>query len=100
MWIRSQDREKLVKTNSIRMCDKSCREVNVSKFWILGDNGYFLAEYTTKEKALQVLDMIEEHITLGKEIHKESYTDKRGVYHEDVWNDGDNVFQMPLDSEV
>lgn len=62
LWIRSQDREKITKVNS----------VNISEFQdsiticgsIDGINLFSLASYKTKERALEVLDEIQKKINM------------------------------------
>lgn len=68
MWIRSQSLAVLVKTNEI------CIE-NKTSIWA---DGYLIGKYSTEEKALLVLDMIE----------------KIAMYP------GNTLFQMPADDEV
>lgn len=48
-----------------------------------------LGEYSTKAKAMKVLDMIQE-----------AYCDFMAVRNGDMWCGKDSVFQMPEDSEV
>lgn len=68
MWIRSQSLAVLVKANEICIKDKT-------KIWA---DGYLIGKYSTEEKALLVLDMIE----------------KVSMYT------GNTLFQMPQDDEV
>lgn len=68
MWIRSQSLAVLVKANEICIEDKT-------KIWA---DGYLIGKYSTEEKALLVLDMIEKVLM---------YT-------------GNTLFQMPQDDEV
>lgn len=68
MWIRSQSLAVLVKVNEICIEDKT-------KIWA---DGYLIGKYSTEEKALLVLDMIE----------------KVAMYS------GNTLFQMPADEEV
>ena len=80
MWIRSQNKEVLIKATKV---------VYVGEAGILGnDEGNetftILGEYSTKEKALKVLDMIQGLIL---------YTYYGG-------NEPKKLFQMPQDSEV
>lgn len=102
MWIRSQDREKLVETRSVQINDSRYNLVGRVYIDAVIDRYYVMtiATYSTKEKALKVLDMIEEHITMVKEINRESVTDRYGVYHENVFTNSDIVFQMPSDDDV
>ena len=62
IWIRTQDKEMII----------NCYAVGISleddKFICSG--GYVLGKYSTKEKALKVLDMIETHLEeLEYKIH-------------------------------
>lgn len=68
MWIRSQSLAVLVKVNEVCIEDKT-------KIWA---EGYLIGKYSTEEKALLVLDMLE----------------KVAMYP------GNALFQMPQDDEV
>ena len=78
MWIRSQDKEALTNGDIIYYCDKSGM-IRCGKVGISDDYDLVLAVYSTKEKALKVLDMIQKLICDYK---------IRGL------------FQMPQDDEV
>ena len=97
MWVRSQDGEILVKVvnvfvkdNYISVMDETCR----------GNESYRLGEYSTKEKALKVLDKIVAQMELCIEtrIHLIPYS------MEPKWDTCEKVatvvFQMPQDDEV
>lgn len=73
MWIRSQDLKALVNVQNIEM-DGEC------EIWGFG-NATLLGKYSTKEKALKVLDQIQYNMELFE--------------HELTM-----VFQMPTDTEV
>lgn len=93
MLIRSQDKTTLVKFENIVVNLKLPDSVTII-CWSLQDaqrnGGYFvLGEYSTKEKAMKVLDMIQEHY--------EGYEDER-IYKEGLY--GIETFQIPADSEV
>lgn len=67
LWIRSQDKKRLLRCNFIETCDPV--EVLESDYDIVGyfdDNiGYeTLGTYETKERALEVLDEIQKYILL------------------------------------
>lgn len=68
MWIRSQDRKKLKEINDVTI-------YHDKQIWA---GCSFIGEYSTEEKALLVLDMIE----------------KVSMYS------GNTLFQMPADDEV
>ena len=82
LWIRSQDKEILAECNVLKLKYTS---VN-NRFYIYADSKgekVYLGGYSTREKALKVLDMIETHLEeLEYKIHN------RNV-----------IFQMP-DDEV
>ena len=92
MWIRSQNKEVLINANGVRI-------VYEDTYCIVCDyyDGelYYLGEYSTKEKAMKVIEMIQNAIT--------------GTRFEftDIVRDCDlagieihNVFNMPKDEEV
>ena len=68
MWIRSQDRKKLTEIHDVTI-------YHDKQIWA---GCSFIGEYSTEEKALLVLDMIQENLEYP--------------YYE--------VFQMPTDTEV
>ena len=73
MWIRSQNKEKLIKVVCIYLCGENhiCASSVEYDRWYIG-------KYSTEEKALKVLDMIQKLINWQIE----------------------EVFQMPSDDEV
>lgn len=73
MWIRSQDRLRLQYVNRFEIEHFENKEIAT-----ITGHGWFLGEYSTEEKALLVLDMIE----------------KVSMYS------GNTLFQMPADDEV
>ena len=93
MLIRSQNKRHLVKLKSVTInktayYSDECKKI-VWNIW----NGEekILGTYSTEEKAIRVLDMIEE------EYHRPTYvTDLGGEY--EVY--GRDVFHMPEDAEV
>lgn len=76
IWIRSQDKEMIINCYAL--------EIDLGDGKSICSNGYVLGTYSTKEKALKVLDMIETHLEeLEYKIH-----------------DREVVFKMPQDNEV
>lgn len=71
MWIRSQNKRLLINVDVISVHD-DCDD------YLIRGGGYELGRYSSKEKALLVLDMIQENLEYP--------------YYE--------VFQMPTDTEV
>ena len=93
MWLRSQNKEMLINANNIRIISDSRSYDIICDFY--DGEYYYLGEYSTKEKALKVMDMIQNAIT--------------GTRFEftDIVRDCDlagieihNVFNMPKDEEV
>ena len=86
MRIRSQDKTDLIKSDYIVIIKNEIRaSANLDGFLIT------IGKYSSQEKALKVLDMIQECID-----HNNSHQSARiGVPYLEY-----NVFQMPLDSEV
>lgn len=91
MWIRSQDKRRLVKCDFIRV---NGNEIQAN----FSSNSYsVIAKYSSEEKALKVLDMIQEAIK-GKS--QTTYTETKTKVIEYYNNIESVVFQMPQDSEV
>ena len=93
MWLRSQNKEMLINANNIRIISDSHSYDIICDFY--DGEYYYLGEYSTKEKALKVMNMIQNAIT--------------GTRFEftDIVRDCDlagieihNVFNMPKDEEV
>lgn len=87
MLIRSQDKRILINMNNV-----SSIEVGDNELRIFADDGetiYDLGSYSTKAKAMKVLDMIQE-----------AYCKFMSVKNDDAWDGKESVFYMPEDSEV
>lgn len=89
MWFRSQNKELLVDTKTLGIKHEVADYCQIL-FKEFIDQYIVLGEYSTTEKALKVLDMVQETIEYGnKTIKKEK--------HELHTN---KVFEMPQDDEV
>ena len=86
MLIRSQDKLKIVNLQNL---DKITVSESYSVYSFAGDNVTTLGTYSTKEKAIKVLDMICNFYT---EHLEEIYNDQEPFVRA--------VFQMPQDEEV
>lgn len=82
MWIRSQDKDVLIDVNYINIFDI------MGAPQIRANHGVYLGKYSTKEKALKVLQLISNFIN-EQEYHKVL------GYSQDYY-----VYEMPLDDEV
>ena len=93
MWIRSQNKEVLINANGVRI-------VYEDTYCIVCDyyDGelYYLGEYSTKEKALKVMDMIHNQIMLGSL----KYEDIKSNDDTKQWLKSEFVFQIPEDEEL
>ena len=74
IWIRSQDKCKIGKCAEFYIDDSYDGDYDI-EWYSIDDTPIILGTYSTEEKAIKVLDMIQEHI----ETHR------------------NNVFQMPRD---
>ncbi|WP_270525771.1 hypothetical protein [Longibaculum muris] len=93
MWIRSQDKEELVKCNSVYYTEEFC--LNEGNYLVGLCDGLIrsIGQYSTKEKALKVLDMIQNYFEINKKCIFQQHDDEWYCFNEDV-------FQMPQDDEV
>ena len=80
MWIRSQDRKKIIKCEDIEISGTDI--VNITRYGVAK-----LGKYSIEEKALKVLDMIEQSVS--------GFLDEKVAQ---FYNYG--IFQMPTDEEV
>ena len=85
MWIRSQDKTRLIDANYIRVNGVYIEAMSFGTYAIIG-------EYSSQEKALKVIDRIEKELNKGELIEQ---VDGR-MYHKHK----NTVIQMPLDIEV
>ena len=84
MWIRSQNRNVLVNADKFSIS----KEHEVFRIYSVN---YFLGEYSTEEKALKVMDMIEKAI-----IYCEAMMNIDTIF----FDERKIVFQLPKDSVV
>lgn len=87
MWIRTQDKEMIMNCSVI--------EISLDKQTIIWCGGYVLGTYSTKEKAMKVLDMIEDQINMTEEFAAQGERNAWGTTRLTKF-----VYQMPLDSDV
>lgn len=88
MWIRSQDLKALVNVQNIEM-DGEC------EIWGFG-NATLLGKYSTKEKALKVLDEIQTCIMTEHRYHTDDENCTRRFFTKE-WKE---IYQMPQDEDV
>jgi len=91
IWIRSQDKKCLVKTQESWITKGKSGEfiINISNNSF---KWYTVGIYSTKEKAITVLDMIQKQIEMP--IHRID------AINGEISSHKDKIFQMPQDNEV
>ena len=85
MWIRSQNKTRLIDANYVRVNGTYIEAMSFGSYAVIG-------EYSSQEKVLKVIDRIEKALNKGELIEQ---VDGR-MYR----NHKNTVFQMPLDIEV
>ena len=89
MLIRSQDKRMIVNFDNIctvsAFPEKDSEDIYVED----GAGSLMVGRYSTKAKAMKVLDMIQE-----------AYCKFMSVKNDDAWSGKESVFYMPEDSEV
>ncbi len=101
MFIRSQNRDVLVNVNDICFNKLNIHSEIIYQFrcYGYGDDYYILGEYSTEEKAMRVMDMIQKQI-----VRSESYEIVRPILKSDPFNPylkkREVVFNMPEDTEI
>lgn len=102
MWLRSQSKDVLVNVNDICFYEVNIDSKIIYQFrcYGYGDDYYILGEYSTKEKAMKVIDLIQRQIV----SRSESYEIVRPVLKSDpfepYWKKREVVFNMPKDEEA
>ena len=86
MWIRTQDKEMIMNCSAVG--------IGLEEQTTIWSGGYVLGTYSTKEKAMKVLDMIEDRINQNEEFAAQG---ERGHGSTRLTK---FVYQMPLDSDV
>lgn len=89
MLIRSQDKRMIVNFDNIctvsAFPEKDSEDIYVED----GTGSLMVGRYSTKEKAIKVLDMIQD-----------AYCKFMSVKNDDAWGGKESAFYMPEDSEV
>lgn len=93
MWIRSQNRYALVNADKFSVS----KEHKVFRIYSVN---YFLGEYSTEEKALKVMDMIQKQIAFCSEGYEIVRPVLKNDPFEPYWRKREVVFQMPKEDEV
>lgn len=90
MWIRSQDRKKLTEIHDATI-------YHDKQIWA---GCSFIGEYSTEEKAMRVMDMIQKQIAFCSESYEIVRPVLKSDNFEPYWKKREVVFNMPEDTEV
>ena len=97
MWIRTQNKYILANVNSIRIC--KC-DIDGDVYYLI--HGHYdryeqeLGVYSSKEKALKVLDEIQHSIMTEHQYHTDDANCTRRFFTKE-WKE---IYQMPQDEDV
>lgn len=95
IWIRSQDKNVLIETNYVKIGNYThlfaCK---------CADKDVYIGDYSTKEKALKVLDMIQNYIRKMAIDQTVAHLVQRVPLECIEFKESNYVFQMPQDDEV
>lgn len=106
MWIRSQDKEKLINVNEVHIEKQKTQytkdDINGVTVYrtpcFIVSNGEILGKYDTKEKALKVLDDITDWLNKKMEAYFEGGI--HDIHHIYPRSRKREVYQMPTNDEV
>lgn len=94
IWMRSQDGKTLINAETIRYYDFYRGEENV----IFAD-GFIMGDYSSREKAMRVLDMIQDEIRKPYKKYSKGKS-SLGIITQELENYSDKIFRMPQDVKV
>lgn len=90
MWIRSQDRKILTEIHNLDIDD-------INQIW---DGSSLLGKYSSEEKAMRVMDMIQKQIAFCSESYEIVRPVLKSDNFEPYWKKREVVFNMPEDTEI
>lgn len=94
MWIRSQNKKQLVEASDLYISTRG------KGYSISTGKGNDLGTYSSEEKALKVLDIIQIQIINHGEVLTEYFPLTKDSLYNKITHKGFITFQMPQDSEV
>ena len=102
MWVRSQSKDVLVNINEVCFykMKKDSKFIYQFRCYGYGDDYYILGEYSTKEKAMKVMDMIQKQILFCSESYEIVRPILESDHFEPYWKKREVVFQMPEDTKI
>ena len=108
IWIRSQNKCKLVRCREFFIYDDCNASYDIVGHG-LSDISIILGTYSSKEKAIKVLDMIQKHISPSVKIPQTNirnidddlvYRPNKDFEHQSLIGLFNDVFEIPQDNEV
>ena len=90
MWIRSQDKKILTEIHDVEID-------SANQIW---GSGSLIGEYSTEEKAMRVMDMIQKQIAFCSEGYEIVRPVLKSEPFEPYWKKIEVVFNMPEDTEI
>ena len=87
MWIRSQDKKRLIDAEMIEICDNRIFVSELPSEMIT--SGICVGKYGSEERAIEVLDEIQENINVLE--YDKVYKSR----HEEMYAQGRYVYEMP-----
>lgn len=97
MWIRSQDKRLLINLSNVYF---GGMEDNVEIYQIGEQFNYTLGFYSSLEKAMRVMDMIQKQIAFCSESYEIVRPVLKSDNFEPYWKKREVVFNMPEDTEI
>lgn len=102
MWVRSQNKERLINVDTLEI-QKVPKDYYNDNYRITG-NGLSIGTYTTKAKALKVLDMMQDQINFIKTSELKNITALETRYLYDYRSKkhfkNSFIFEMPQEEEL
>lgn len=95
MWVRSQDKERLANVTRVEIGWREHKGRNDRIYIIWGSGAIELAVFSSKEKALKVIDMFENHIKKSNNYYNQYNGETNTIVTQEI-----KVFQFPQDDEV
>ena len=99
LWIRSQDKEKLVLATGVEL-HGSCYDDSCQIFAIWQNNKQFIGVYVSKEKALEVLDEIQKFLENINKRRVKMKVDYKSIFKLKTMLDDANIFYEFLDRSI
>lgn len=100
VWIRTQNKRALLNCNDLFIDKKNYKHFDTGEIeskYVITESGKVIGTYSTEEKAMKVLDEIENQLTglNGRYIAEKMWQNSDSNYVHQI-----NVYQMPEDEKI